>query len=297
MTAISPWAGHIQTLSVRILEDYHFSVWLCAEIECYITGLRDDHVFLQAVADYCENRQLPLGSMARESGVNQFEFRLSPTLPLDAAESLMSVKHAILALAHEMGGNANFSVQPIASEPCSGLHWHLHLANEAGANVFLKHEEEMTPPLSSCLGGLLFTMPALMPCFMPAETSYTRLQGGYDHVPTTVSWGGNNRTVALRLPESVVPVRHIEHRVSGADADPLVSVWAILLGVHYGLTHRPDPGVQIFGRAGDTQYNLPQLPLSASDGWAAFDTAEWLDGYADKAELKLDILRCAGQMV
>jgi len=174
---------------------------------------------------------------------------------------------------------ADFSAFPFNDQPASALHWHLHMENAQGQRVFMKRADELSPPLARVLAGLLATMPALMPYFAPNENAYARLRSGQDHVPTTLSWGGNNRSVALRLPESVVLTRRIEHRVCGANADPFTSVWAILVGVHYGLSHELPLSGQMFGNAGDTQYELPGLPIGLDEALQASADAPWLDTY------------------
>lgn len=279
----SGYRQHVQSLSERVLAEFGFYIQLCAETECYITGLPvKDTPFLHVIIDECEARDIPLESVTRERGAGQYEFRLSPTSPVHAIDALVALRSVIAQQAKAFKGSADFSANPVPGAPPSGLHWHLHLENAQRINVFLKHEQELTPPLSATLGGLLKTMPALMTCFMPSDTSYTRLASRYDHIPTTVSWGGNNRSVALRMPESVVPVRHIEHRVCGADADPAQSVWAILVGIHYGLTHRPDPGPQLYGNADDAQYEMPLLPLNSEAARLAASSADWLEAYKIK---------------
>jgi glutamine synthetase len=56
------------------------------------------------------------------------------------------------------------------------------------------------------------------------------------------NWGTNHRNVSLRVPVSDAANLRIEHRTSGADANPYLVTAAILAGVHYGLKNRCDPG-------------------------------------------------------
>ena len=50
------------------------------------------------------------------------------------------------------------------------------------------------------------------------------------------------RNVALRVPVSDAQNLRIEHRSSGADANPYLVTAAVLAGVHFGLKNRCDPG-------------------------------------------------------
>jgi glutamine synthetase len=268
-------------LESRILREFGFTVRMCGEIECYIIGMdagREED-FWQAVTDQCAARGVSLGSIARERGEGQFECRMNPTYAAEAAQALVDLKHIIHECAADHRLAADFSALPYPTKPGSGLHWHLHLENAQGQHQFLKQEERLSPPLSATLGGLLQTLFAMMPFFASQDASYARLQSGQDHVPVAASWGGNNRSAALRMPESVIPLRHIEHRVCGADADPYASAWAVLVGIHYGLARQPDPGPQMFGNAGDAKYGLPRIPLSYEESYEAFRQAEWVQDY------------------
>tara|TARA_B100001123_G_scaffold422622_1_gene531765 strand:- start:1327 stop:1713 length:387 start_codon:yes stop_codon:yes gene_type:complete len=114
----------------------------------------------------------------------------------------------------------------------------------------MKQEDQLSEALQATLGGLLHMLEtSSMPIFAANDAAVSRLRSSADHVPVAACWGGNNRSVALRLPESVVPHRHIEHRVPGSDADPQEVIAAILQGVHYGLKRQPDPGPQFHGDA------------------------------------------------
>jgi glutamine synthetase len=81
-----------------------------------------------------------------------------------------------------------------------------------------------------------------------------------EFVPVTTDWGDNNRSVAFRIPPSDARNRRIEHRVSGADANPYLVTAAILAGVHHGLSTALDPGDMQGGNAGAEVD--PTLPLT-----------------------------------
>lgn len=270
------WQPQIDRLYERICNEFQCDVMLCGEIEAY-TDIPSDHPLWQAVTDACKGQDIPLESIARESD-SQYEFRLKPVQANQSAQHIEQLKQIIQAEAHEI--DVQFDAYREGS-PSNGLHLHLHLLNDQGQHVFMKSEEEMTPPLKQTLGGLCATMNDLMLCFAQTDDSYLRLSSGEDHVPRVISWGGNNRTVALRMPESVVPFRHIEHRVSAADTNPYSAIWAVLVGIHYGLSHDADPGEQIYGNAADAVYDLPRLYRHISDAQAAFEDSKILLDYIE----------------
>ncbi len=106
----------------------------------------------------------------------------------------------------------------------------------------------MSDALKYAIGGLLTALPESMKIFAPNAESYARFAPG-GNAPTTISWGANNRTVAVRLPDAPHDKKRIEHRVAGADADPHAVIAAILEGIHDGLTRHLDPGPQTYGDA------------------------------------------------
>ena len=264
----------ISALSKRIFDEFGYSVHLCAEIEWlfFHDGAVPD-AFFEALLEQSQAGAIPLESIGREKTNNlliqQYEFRFKASDPVSAAQAVEWLN------SYMSDGDAQRLAFHEESRLSSGLHWHLHLLDADENYQFFKQEENVSPVLARVLGGLLETMPAMMPYFAPNENSYARLTSGADHVPTKVCWGNNNRTAALRLPESVIPLRHIEHRVCGADADPLASVWAILVGIHYGLTHESAPTAQCFGDANRPESDYPLLPRAPED----VPEAEWLKDY------------------
>lgn len=257
---------------------------MAAEIEfAFLSDTSIDDVFWQAVLDAAATDAVPLESIGREqsgeANIQQYEVRFKHGSPSDCSKAVLWLNECLFKLSKKYDCQI-LSIDKL--NDCSvfcGLHWHLHLLNSEDNYCFLKQEDQLSAALADTLGGLLHTMPVLMTNFAPTQASYVRLNAGADHVPTTQSWGGNNRSVALRLPESVIPLRHIEHRVCGADANPLEAAWAILIGVHYGLTHHPEPGEQCFGDANRPESTYPKLPMSLQEAEQVRESADWLGDY------------------
>jgi glutamine synthetase len=143
-------------------------------------------------------------------------------------------------------------------------------------------------PLLHSIGGLLALINPCMSIFAPNKKSYERFIHTVNayllcptaaNVPLTVSWGTNNRTVAVRLPSKAADNKHIEHRVAGADADIAAVTRAILAGIHYGLREKCDPGEPIYGDASMAQYKLPPLVMSLDDAIKARDGCAVLKEY------------------
>ena len=80
-------------------------------------------------------------------------------------------------------------------------------------------------------------MPYLTPMYAPTVNSYKRLVEGA-WAPTTLTWGVDNRTTAIRaLPGSDTSTR-MELRVVGADANPYLAMAAALASGLYGIKNK-----------------------------------------------------------
>jgi glutamine synthetase len=93
----------------------------------------------------------------------------------------------------------------------------------------------------------------------PTVNSYKRFENA-SFAPTTASWGGDNRTVALRsLPETPLSTR-IELRTGAADAEPHWATAALLAAVAAGLEGSLDPGTKgegnLYGKGEPLPANL-----------------------------------------
>ncbi len=213
---------------------------------------------------------ITLETIEPERGPGQLECSLPPTAdPAALADALARLKASLSTVFSTQGHVASFAAKPFAETYGSALHIHLHLEDAEGNNVFWKEGDTLSPALAYALAGLLATMEQNLPIFAPTDAARARYVPGW-HAPVNASWGGNNRTVALRLPDGTGSLtgasalaqasprraRRIEHRVAGADADPHAVLAAILQGVHHGLSHQLTPPAPIHGDAAHPQYGL-----------------------------------------
>lgn len=239
---------------------------IATEIEFYLHGAAGKSLdnFWQQVRQICDQQQIFIYKMEEEKGEEQFEIALVHSADvqkiIDDTNKLKLLLEA-LATTHDM--QVDFSAKPKEDQPGSGLHVHVHLADEHGKNLYYKDDARMSDELAWSLGGLLATMEKNLSVFVPSEESKARLMGeAHSNAPSTISWGANNRTVAIRLPDKDHHDKHIEHRVAGADADVAMVVKAILDGIEYGIKHQLMPSEQIYGDASLPMYALPRLIAS-----------------------------------
>jgi glutamine synthetase len=88
--------------------------------------------------------------------------------------------------------------------------------------------------MRSYIAGQLLCLPEILPMIAPTINSYKRLVEGA-WAPTTLTWGVDNRTVALRaLPAGSKSCR-LETRIVGADTNPHLAIAACLAAGLYGI--------------------------------------------------------------
>lgn len=269
-------ADLIQKQAERFRIDFGLAPVTAAEVEFYLHGAEACgtlEAFWQDVSARCEAQGIVLAKHEKERGRGQYEIALSPVNdPVKTANDVVTLKDIVAVAAEAHGITADFSAKPLENEPGSGLHIHIHLADAQGKNTFYKKDDVISDTLRHSIGGLLAWLPECMPVFAPSAASYARIVAG-SNAPVTASWGANNRTVAVRLPDKPPANKHIEHRAAGADADPVRVMAVLLAAMHDGLTRKLAPGEQIYGDAALPMYALPPLPQSLAAARASMEAS------------------------
>lgn len=251
---------------VEYLRREHDAVPVMAvELEFYLSGAKIS-TYPKAILATLDNVLQKAGIAAHpaeeERGQGQYEVALKPLADLSQlAQAVQQFPAVVSKSLHAEGYEADFSPKPHREDFGNGMHWHIHIETPHGKNLFWRDEnDQYSRELIWSLGGLLETLPEAMLLFAPNPASYARFQTPKMNAPTTLSWGANNRTTALRLPNKPLNCKHIEHRVAGGDADPWLCILGILTGIAYGLSGKFYPGEAIYGDASDPQYDCEALP-------------------------------------
>ncbi len=244
---------------------------------------------LGAIEEACRIQNIPTTSMISEYGAGQFEVNLQhQDDPLLAADHAALLRRAVQGVSRAHGFDASFMSKPFADQSGSGLHLHLSLIDDKGNNIFDPRQRDGDSYLAQAVAGLQATMAESMAIFAPNLNVYRRFKPD-EFVPVTRDWGENNRSVAFRIPPSDAGNRRIEHRVSGAEANPYLVVAAVLAGIHYGLSSNLHPADKHTGNAGAEVD--PSLPLTLWQALAAIREAEILPDYlgADYLQIYADV--------
>ena len=234
---------------------------------------------LEALRQAFDTQDLPYEGIIKESAPSQFEINVAHSDDVMLlADQVIRMQRTIRAVSARHGFVASFMPKPIDDEAGNGLHVHCSLLDEKGINVFDDGGEEGSDLLRYAVAGCLELLPASMLLFAPSFNAYRRFQPG-NHAPTESAWGYDNRTAAIRIPESPGAARRIEHRVAGADANPYLVLAAVLAGIWYGIENTLSPPNPIEGNAWDQEIDAPALPTTMDEAISVFDKSDVLSSY------------------
>jgi len=91
--------------------------------------------------------------------------------------------------------------------------------------------------MKNYLAGQLYCLPQILPMYAPTINSFKRLVEGA-WAPTTLTWGIDNRTVALRVLTGSKKSARLETRVVGSDTNPYLAMAACLASGLYGIKNK-----------------------------------------------------------
>ncbi len=246
----------------------------------YLQDLDDFAPFFKDLYAYCEAQGLPAKTLISEYAPGQMEIVLRHRADvLKACDEGIMLKRLIKATAEKHGMAATFMAKPYAQWTGSGMHIHVSLGDQKGNNLFAADDPMQNELLLHSIGGLKAAMAESMLIFAPNANSYRRFRRN-SYAPVSASWGINNRTVSLRIPAGAANACHIEHRPSGADANPYLVMAAILAGMHYGITEKADPGNPVVGNGYEKRAKY--IPGNWFDAIDAFWRASILKEYFGK---------------
>jgi glutamine synthetase len=155
-----------------------------------------------------------------------FEAAIQAADALEAADRGVLFKTSVKEIGQRFQVMPTFMAKWNSALPgCSG-HMHQSLWTKNG-NAFDddKDPRRMSKVFKSYLAGQLRGLADLLPFFAPTVNSYKRLVDGY-WAPTKVTWGMDNRTVALRVIPGGPKSTRVEVRVSGSDINPYLALAA-----------------------------------------------------------------------
>lgn len=194
--------------------------------------------FFSALFNQLKEFDIPLEGLHTETGPGVYEAAIAYSGVLLAADNASLFKTAVKEIGYKHGILASFMTK--INEQLPGCSGHVHQSLwQNNSNVFYNANQpnNMSETMQHYIAGQLFCLPHIFPMVAPTINSYKRLVEGA-WAPTTVTWGLDNRTVALRaLPAGSKSCR-LETRVVGSDTNPYLAIAACLATGLYGIKHK-----------------------------------------------------------
>jgi glutamine synthetase len=228
-----------------------------------------------------------------ECNLGQHEINFRYAEAVRAADEHVIFKNAAKEIADQEGMAITFMAKFDEREGNS-CHIHLSVTHKDGSPLFVDEPEIF----DRFLAGLLATLPELTLLLAPNVNSYKRF-ASQSFAPTTVAWGHDNRTCALRVVGHGAGKR-VECRMPGADVNPYLALSALIAGGLHGI----DEGLELEPPLAGNAYasDKPRVPSSLRDARDLFASsavardafgAEVVDHYLNNARVELDAFGAA----
>ncbi|QYX58634.1 glutamine synthetase family protein [Roseovarius sp. SCSIO 43702] len=225
--------------------------------------------FLTDLYTGAQEMGIPAQTVTSESGIGQFEITLHHQEALRAADDTWLFKELIRGMARRHGMAATFMAKPFEDDAGNGMHVHFSIWDADGRNMLDERTPEGQARLDGAIAGSLAAMEGATLIYAPHANSYARLVPGA-HAPTSICWGHDNRTAALRIPRGGPETRRLEHRVAGGDTNPYLVMAVILGAALHGIDKGLTPPEPITGNAYDQ--DCPQLAPDWATAIERFET-------------------------
>jgi glutamine synthetase len=198
-----------------------------------------------------------------EAAPGQIELNLEPAAALTAADRTLRAKQVLKEVALDQGLSVTFMAKP-TSEFGSGMHIH-HSIRRDDEPAFFDGDTAScrSAVMDQWIAGLIATMPGAVSLLAPTINSYRRMVE-FAAVPTTPTWGDENKSTGLRVVSRTPKLARIEHRVASADVNVYVALATILAGGLAGFEAELELPAEYEGLAWGLPPDSPRLPASIS---------------------------------
>jgi len=218
-----------------------------------------------------------------EDANGQFEMNWKYADAMVTADRHVFFKYMTRAIAEKHGLRATFMPKPFMNLTGNGCHAHVSAWSKDGSkNLF--HDPKGELGLSALayqfLGGILHNAASLCSMWNPTINSYKRINAprtisGATWSPNTITYGGNNRTHMVRIPD---PGRFELRLMDGAANPYLIQTGIIVAGLD-GVQSKRDPGDRLdidMYTEGHKVKNARKLPLNLLDAIRLTEKSEVL---------------------
>jgi glutamine synthetase len=259
-------------------------------VDYSVLGTSRAEPLLRSIRNTMYDAGLDVEGAKGECNFGQHEIGFLYADALTTADNHVVYKTVAKEIAAQQGKAITFMAKYNEREG-SSCHIHLSLRGRDGDLVFWK-DGARTPLYDHFVAGVLATVVDFTLLYAPNINSYKRFADG-SFAPTTIAWGLDNRTCAVRLVGHGAGAR-MENRIPGADVNPYLAVAAMLAGGLHGIENELPLDPPLDGNAYTS--GLPRVPHTMGAAREAFATSEVaraalgddvVDHYANMADVEL----------
>jgi glutamine synthetase len=299
------WAAHAGTeLEFMVFTDSYEHAWDAGyrnltpanryNVDYSLLGTARVEPLIRRIRNAMMDAGMVVENSKGECNYGQHEINFLFSDALRAADQHVVYKNAAKEIAAQEGMAITYMAKYDEREGNS-CHIHLSLRGDDGRIVF--DEEEGL--FDRFVAGILAGLRELTLFLAPNVNSYKRY-AALSFAPTTVAWGHDNRTCALRVIGHGAG-RRVECRVPGADVNPYLAISALIAAGLHGI----DAGLELEPPLEGNAYaatDRPQVPSSLRDARDLFGASaiareafgqEVVDHYLNNARVELEAFDAA----
>lgn len=267
-------------------------------VDYSILGTSRVEPLLRDIRNHMYAAGLDVESAKGECNLGQHEIGFLYDEALRNADNHAVYKTAAKEIAAQHGKSLTFMAKYNHLEGNS-CHIHLSLRGADGSLAFWDDDRGGRSVLyDQFVAGVLATMTDFTLLYAPNINSYKRfIQGSF--APTTIGWGTDNRTCAVRLVGHGAGAR-MENRVPGGDVNPYLAIAAMLAGGFHGIDHELQLDEELTGNAYTSgRPRVPSTLRAARDAFAESSLARGafgdtvVDHYTNMADVELAAFEAA----
>lgn len=196
------------------------------------------------ISNAAEAMGIEIETIHHEVAKSQHEVDFKYCDALTAADSVITLKFIIKAVAERHGLHATFMPKPIYGVNGSGMHVHQSLSKN-GKNIFYSPQDRygLSDIAKYFIAGQLREASGICMVMSPLVNSYKRLVPGYE-APVYLSWARVNRSALIRVPrftEGNKEAARIELRSPDPSCNPYLAFSVMLRAGLKGVEEKLEP--------------------------------------------------------
>ena len=248
-------------LNIKVAFGFEFEFYLTDEFDI---PLQNAENFIEKIQNFLTNENFFV-YIDKEKEIGQLEICSIATFEvIKNIEKWVVVLEKCKVYLQKENICLNHKAKPFLNKAGNGLHINISLHNSEnlenlfGSNNDFRHDIK-NELIAYSIGGLLENIEKNINRYLFDESMILRIRNPDRNTPINFSWGHNNRTTMIRIPESLSHMKRIENRLPSSENDLSEVVFLTLNGILEGIENKILPPQCVYGLAFDCQYNLKSV--------------------------------------